>query len=478
MSRSTLGGRGSGRLEDLGAKMRKILIGAASTSSIAFIGLAAAFCALSPSLSALAQTSTPDASPTSTKNLSVEERAARQVWRSNLIRKPTPRQGCFHLTYPNTEWEEVPCRTAPNVPYPMKDRLRMEMGNRQTFVAHSASAISEAVGQFPGSASLGISETGAHGDNDFSLQLNANQFTTAVCTPPGTTAKSDDCIGWQQFIYSNYANGAYIQYWLIGYFDNRATCSAASDVGEGGCCPAGWQTFKHTAAVNGADGCYRNSAMTSPATPQITLTGEALLNMNLLGRVAANSDSVVMSTFDIAQDMYAGSGLGDPLGLTGGWTDAEFNVFGDGNSTEANFSSGTTFNVSIDVGGDATCTTPLTGVTAETNNLTAVTSLEGTTCCAWKATPTYGGIQFTQSNADGALSICQAADLCIQPGAACSVPGVGCCAIGGQHECTNGRCVPVPPPLTCNGTRRPTQVCSIGGWLCCDGSWACGVGCQ
>jgi hypothetical protein len=453
----------------------KLRVNTGAMARILFVmGLAGVFCALSPSLSALAQTSTPDASPTPTPNLSVEERAARQVWRSNLIRKPTPRQGCFHLTYPNTEWEEVPCRIAPNVPYPMKDRLRMETGGGQTFVAHSAAgAISEAVGQFPGSASLGISETGARGDNDFSLQLNANQFTTAACTPPRTTAKSDDCQGWQQFIYSNYAHGAYIQYWLIGYFDNRATCSAASDVGEGGCCPAGWTTFKSTAAVQGSPGCYRNSAMTSPATPQITLTGEALLDMNLLGRVAANSDSVVMSTFDIAQDMYAGSGLGDPLGLTGAWNAAEFNVFGDGNSTEANFSSGTTFNVAIDVGGDATCTTPIHGVTAESNNLTAVTSLAGTTCCAWKATPTYGGIQFTQSNADGAQSICQAADSCIQPGAACSAGGVGCCAIGGQHVCTNGRCVLVPPVLTCNGTRRPTQACSSG-WSCCDSSWVCG----
>ena len=86
----------------------------------------------------------------------------------------------------------------------------METGGGQTFVAHSAAgALSEAVGQFPGSASLGISETGARGDNDFSLQLNAKQFTTAACTPPGTTAKSDDCQGWQQFIYSNYAHGVY-----------------------------------------------------------------------------------------------------------------------------------------------------------------------------------------------------------------------------------------------------------------------------
>ena len=348
------------------------------------------------------------------------------------------------------------------------------MGGGQTFVAHSAAgAISEAVGQFPGSASLGISETGARGANDFSLQLNTNQFTTAACTPPGTTAKSGDCIAWQQFIYSNFARGAYIQYWLIGYFDNRATCSADFGRRAWRLLPDGRNTFKPTPAISGAPGCFRNSAMTSPATPQITLTGEALLNMNLLGRVAANSDSVVMSTFDIAQDMYAGSGLGDPLGLTGAWTDTEFNVFGDGNSTEANFGSGTTFNVAIDVGGDATCTTPLHGVTAESNNLTAVTSLEGTTCCAWKATPTYGGIQFTQSNADGAQSICQAADFCIQPGAACSVPGVGCCAIGGQHVCTNGRCVPVVPPPTCAGLdRQPSRVRPDGAVATAAGSAA------
>lgn len=222
----------------------------------------------------------------------------------------------------------------------------------------------------------------------------------------------------------------------------------------------------------GAPGCWRNSNMSAPATPLITLTSEALLNINLLGRVAANSDSFVISTFDIAQDMFAGTGLGDPLGLSGAWKAVEFNIFGDANSSNANFSDGTTFNVSVDVGGEASCTTPVTGVTAETNNLKAVNG-DGGPCCTWTATGGRGGIQFTQSNADGAQSICDAGTHCLPPGAACSVGGLGCCAIAGQHMCSNGRCVPVVPPSSCNGVPRPTRACARG-WHCCDDSWVCG----
>jgi hypothetical protein len=329
-------------------------------------------------------------------------------------------------------------------------------------------AISQAIGQFPTSASIGISETGLGGANDFSLQLNTNEFDSPACTPPGSTPKSDDCYGWQQFIYSNFGQGAFIQYWLIGYFDNRPTCSAASDVEHGGCCPAGFHTFSD--ATRGSPGCWRNSDMTSPATPLITLTGDTLLNINLVGRVSTNSDSVVIATFDISQDIYAHNGLGDPLGLTGNWKQAEFNVFGDSvSSPNAQFSDGTTFNVLIDVGGDASCTA--SGFTAETNNLTAVKGDEGP-CCTWTAAGGHGGIQFTQSNADGAQSICDAGTDCLPPGAACSATGMGCCAIAGEHVCSSGRCVPVVPPSSCNGTPRPTRACALG-WHCCD-SWVCG----
>ena len=250
----------------------KLCVNTVAVARILFVTmLAGGIGALAPSLSAFAQTTTEAASPSPTPPLSVEERAARSAWRSTLIRKPAPRQGCFHLTYPNTEWQEAPCRDAPNVPYPMKTGLRMEMGNGQTFVAQSAAgAITEAVGQFPVSASMGISETGAAGANDFSLQLNANQFDSPACTPPAGTAKSDDCKGWEQFIYSNLHQGAFIQYWLIGYFDNRATCPVDSDVAQGGCCPTGWTAFKPSAAVPGLPGATRTARRARPPRPSST----------------------------------------------------------------------------------------------------------------------------------------------------------------------------------------------------------------
>ena len=67
------------------------------------------------------------------------------------------------------------------------------------------------------------------------------------------------------------------------------------------------------------------------------------------------------------------------------------------------------------------------------------------------------------------------AGACLPRGSSCSLGGTPCCAQFGQHQCSNGRCV--PPPPTCNGVRRPTEACGLG-WQCCgtDG-WVCG-GCH
>lgn len=430
-------------------------------------------CALSSSFTASAQPANPAPSYTPAPTLSAEELAKRKDWRSKMLKTPAPKSGCFHSTYPNTEWQEVPCRVAPDIPYPMRARLvPTDVGGGNDFVARVAGSISTAIGLFDVHTS--INETGPSGANDFALQLNTNQFDSGRCRPPATTPptpQSPGCKAWHQFIFSNFHNGGFIQYWLIGFFDNRAACAAGVDAEHGGCCPSGWTTFKPSAAVPGAAGCYRNSPMTAPATPLITLTAAALADINLVGRVAAGSDSILVATD--TQNFYTGNGLGDILGLAGHWTAAEFNIVGDGNSHTARFNGDTTIDVRIDVGGEASCAMPLTGLTAEKNNLDIVPGNSGP-CCTWTASDGEGGISFTQSNAAGAKSICDAGKQCLPPGASCSPTGTPCCAQFGQHTCSDGRCVPVVPPLSCNGVRRPTQACAPG-WHCCgrDG-WVCG----
>ncbi|CAN3992452.1 hypothetical protein MCBRY_003278 [Methylocystis bryophila] len=436
---------------------------------------------LSSSFRASAQPTDPAPSSTPAPKLSVEERALRQSWRADMLKAAPPKPGCFHSTYPNKEWREAPCRTAPNIPYPMRtDLVRADVGGGSDYVAQVAGSISTASGTF--NRATNFSESGLGGANAFSLQLNTNRFVSPLCEPPSTTPatpKSPNCMGWQQFLFSNSSQGSFIQYWLIGYFDNRSTCSEAADVAHGGCCPKDWTTFKATATVSGANGCFRNSPMSSPTTPRVILTAHTLLDMNLVGRVANNTDSVVFAAD--TQDLYTANGLSNILSLAGNWNAVEFNIVGDGAvSPIANFTDGTKMDVWVEVDGEPTCaqpstSQPTTGLTNESNNLTLVNGDSGP-CCAWTGQG-GGGISFTQSNAAGVKSICDAGDHCLPPGASCSVTGLGCCAQFGQHECKNGRCVPVVPVQSCNGVRRPTQACGGGGlgWQCCgEDGWECG----
>ena len=186
----------------------------------------------------------------------------------------------------------------------------------------------------------------------------------------------------------------------------------------------------------------------------------------MTGRVTADTDTVIVATGPV--DIYRADSPSF-LNLANNWQVAEFNIFGDGNSTQVNLSDGSTVDVRIDVGGVAACFSM--GFTGEKNSLTLVPP-----CCTYTTdSPGGGGIMFTESNAAGAKSRCEGGKQCLPPGASCSITGTGCCAQFGQHECRNGRCVPIVhiPPPSCNGRPRPTEVCSSG-YQCCDNGWVCG----
>jgi hypothetical protein len=272
---------------------------------------------------------------------------SQETWRASMSRAPMPQKGCFKATYPNTEWQPVPCKTAPPVPYPPASGPRSDnVGNGNDYAAQVSGLISSAVGSF--SSVTGVTSESGDVDgvappvaNTFSLQLNANFFTTSVCDDAKTPSK---CSGWQQFVYSN-SGFAFMQYWLLDW---------------GTTCPAGWFTYE--------DDCYTNSS--SVEVPAQTIAN--LANLTLTGNAAAGGlDTITLWT---GTEAYSASGEDSVVNLAAGWQDAEFNIFGDCCGTQAIFNSGSSLAVTTSVA-DGTTNAPSCeeeGFTGETNNLNLV----------------------------------------------------------------------------------------------------------
>src|SRR5258707_5448502 len=72
-------------------------------------------------------------------------------WRKGMARVPAPKKGCFTSSYPSTEWQEVPCTTAPARPYPPArgGGRPDQIGNGHDVSAQVTTGhISEAIGSF------------------------------------------------------------------------------------------------------------------------------------------------------------------------------------------------------------------------------------------------------------------------------------------------------------------------------------------
>jgi uncharacterized repeat protein (TIGR03803 family) len=216
--------------------------------------------------------------------------------------------------------------------------------------------------------------------NTFTLQLNTNIFPislTSVCIDPVYVK-----CGWQQFVFDNYAavakNGqqlaqAYMQYWLIGY---------------GAACLPGWS--------QSSSGCYRNSPSSAPIPAQ---TMADLSGMTITATAdSGGTDTLIVQT--AGGDLTA-LGSDSLLHLAQRWDAAEFNIFGDGCASQANFSSGSTIVVKTSVV-DSSLDTPTwvqESFTGETDNL----NLVPTPCVYGKPSP---AIEFMETNAANPVATC------------------------------------------------------------------------
>ncbi len=305
-----------------------------------------------------------------------------EMWRQSMLHTPLPRNGCFQVTYPGMNWQEVPCTTAPSYPQlPVSKSHDNTVGNFNSYAAQVSGSISSATGSFDNVTGL-TSETGnqfssgcsssmPNVPNTFTLQLNTNVFSTTV----SGCDQHPGCKGWQQFVYSNSGN-VYMQSWLIDY---------------GTPCPKDW--------TSDGDDCY----MSSSATGVPTQTIGNLAQLGLTAQTTSSMNTVILSIKTSKYwptDQLRAIGQDNNLNLAQGWNSAEFNIFGDGCTSQANFNSGTMLNVRLNVVNNPmnapTCLS--TGFTEETNNL------ELRSCSSFGGAGTPAGIVFMEDNNNARMS--------------------------------------------------------------------------
>lgn len=289
---------------------------------------------------------------------------SRLEWRKSMTEMALPKDGCFTATHPNSAWEELPCAipssSDPGVPYVGGGPFGTD------FVVQPTDTIYWAEGSFPVVSGL-ISEQGTGGTQDsYSLQLNSNKFTTSAAFCPG-------CDAWQQFVYGSDGQ-LVVQYWLF----SRPSC------------PTGWNRNGSNCWINGAK-------LLLPALPI-----KDLPNMSLLG-LATFSDVAYLTIGN--NTIYAVSSS-SMLGLSSKWTNAEFNVYGNGDGATAFFNPGLPAGLTMVVQTlintvSHSAAIPICperqAITAEANSL----SLVHDSCCPFSGRPP--GIQFTQTDVPGGV---------------------------------------------------------------------------
>lgn len=304
-------------------------------------------------------------------------------WTRSMFHIHAPRAGCFKATYPSTVWQPNQCGTAPLLPLLPSLPSTMGNGNDEVAQAPSSKFISSSVGSFqvsgltsetdvcvaPFFSSCGHGQ-GAHA---FGLQVNSQTFTTSTTYTGGKSTT-----GWEQFVFvtdpsGQYFTGVFIQYWLLGY---GSSCPSTGPPGG-----SSWMSY--------SGDCYANSlGAITPLEAPTNLSSLSLGGYANFGNSGYDEVKLCIS----GGNCYSVSITDQVLNLYKNWKDAEFNVFGYGGGSQAQFNSGTSINVSntlSDPNGNVIVPSCVnTGYTGETNNLNLGS------CFSYS----NGQIVFTESN--------------------------------------------------------------------------------
>lgn len=310
-----------------------------------------------------------------------------EEWRESMRKTPRTKIGCFVANYPDGSWREVPCGTAPtnrNTPRlvggvaPNSAAVATSLipevngSGQANFGAVTTSPIAEVNRSFPRVSGVTSETDNQWGSNMYSLQVNSNWFPTQLCNGAQVPG---NCSGWQQWVYNSLGQ-VHMEYWLNTYVNN---------------CPTGWSSDgKGNCVVDGPAG----------GAPVIAPANLAQVTMDAFATSTTDTVSLWVGTTGYSSTYESLLGLGG----SNQWQYAEFNVFGYGNKSTANFNAGSTITVQTQMemvnGSFASPTCWMHTTTAESNNLNYVAD----TCCPIGGYPLYPAIQYVESNAASAAA--------------------------------------------------------------------------
>lgn len=229
-------------------------------------------------------------------------------WQKIMESTMTPGSGCYTANYPSVVWMPVSCDRYSNT-------VPRNHQNYDAQIVGSVYHINSAYGSFPSESNYVDEKDSIKGNGWYSLQLNTNNFSTSVAGKSVT--------GWEQFIYSNPDNtietgegAVFVQYWVIDVGTIFPNCVINS---------VQWNS-------DGQGDCYINSSVTITGS---TIDPSAIYQESISAQPSTNQDQ---ATFCFNGTCNSATGP-DYLGLGSGtrWATEEFNVFGWGGGSEAEF---------------------------------------------------------------------------------------------------------------------------------------------
>jgi len=249
-------------------------------------------------------------------------------WKDLMIKAHTPKAGCFEAAYPSTEVREVACGPPSNIE-PTVGGASGDWTGHETGLA-----IGSASGSFSSVSGLTSETDNPNGDNYYSIQVNSKKWSGgSTCT---VDTRTTTC--WVQFVWQNQPGppgpnqgNLNIWYWLVNFYSQYNYCP--TNLGY-------TQSTTDTASCRYVTTSTITDRIDPPSStfPQIIVRGTA--------KDISNNDQASLCT---NTHCWYNSEAYTRLNLYQYWYDVEWNIFGVGGLSIANFNTGTSISINVNM---------------------------------------------------------------------------------------------------------------------------------